>query len=103
MQEELVGEVKVRDLKWRVTHRAGVFRIWTDASDPRYVISSDIPCEVFELMAREAAAKLREQESRTELGPDVELQEWKTESAKASPPKLFDRAVREANDEIDFP
>jgi hypothetical protein len=101
--EELVGEAKVQGATWRVTRVAGMFRIWTDATDPRYVISADIPCEVFEAMARDVASRSRGENLATQLGADIELRDVDTSAAKGSGSTSREQVVQEAIDEIDYP
>jgi hypothetical protein len=101
--EELVGEAKVQGVTWKVTRVAGMFRIWTDERDPRYVVSADIPCEVFEAMARDVASRSREQNSATQLGPDIDLRDVDIPAPKSSSATPREQVVREAIDEIDYP
>ena len=79
--EELVGDTKVQGVTWKVTRVAGMFRIWTDATDPRYVVSADIPCEVFEAMAKDVASRSGEQNLATQFGPDIDLRGVDTPAA----------------------
>jgi hypothetical protein len=101
--EELVGEAKVHDATWKVTRLAGMFRIWTDAADPRYVISADIPCEIFEAMARDVAARNRQQHGPVELGPNVDLLEVKSTATNSERTSPREQVLREAINESDYP
>lgn len=101
--ETLVADAKVHNVTWRVTRVAGMFRIWTDPTDPRYVISADIPCEVFEAMARDVAAN-REQNRPIELGPDIDFRDVvDTTAAKTSGAMPREQTVQEALAETDYP
>ena len=98
--EELVGEAKSQDATWRVTRVAGMYRVWAGAALPSYVISADIPCEIFAAMARDVAARNRQQDGPVELGPDVDVKSTAAKSASALP---REQVQREAIDETDYP
>jgi hypothetical protein len=100
---ELVGEVKLQGVTWRVTRIAGMFRIWTDATNPRYVISADIPCEILEAMARDVAARDRQQDRPVELGPDVDFVDVDSTAAKSARGLPREQLVKQAIDETDYP
>ena len=90
----MVCEAKVQDKTWTVTRVAGMFRIWTDAADPRYVISGDIPGEIFEAMARDVAARNRQQYDPVELGPDVDLLDVKSTAGEAAKDSSREQLLR---------
>jgi len=110
--EEVIGHVLIENVKWRVTLRHGFICLWTDNSEPtnpRYVLSADIPSEVLYLAAeaarRHADATLNSRDlgTKVELGPDVDFQEVHAKASKASPQKPLDQMIREAKDETDYP
>jgi hypothetical protein len=57
-EQEIIGDVLVGDVKWRVTLSHSFICLWTDDADsaPRYVFSATIPPEALQL-AVEAARR----------------------------------------------
>jgi hypothetical protein len=100
--EELIGEATVKGVVWRVTRVAGMFRIWNDGTDPRYVISADVPGEVFGLMANAVAPK-DDERSAVQLGPDLDFLDVSQSPSEGTTAMTLERSVREARDETEFP
>jgi hypothetical protein len=72
--ETLVGEaIDVSGVIWRVTRLAGMFRVWADGNEPRCAIPTDVPADLFAMMAAAATPEPTETDSPVQLGPDVEL------------------------------
>ena len=63
---DVIGEVAIDTVVWRVTQRCGLLQVWTDdGTNPRYVFSTDIPSAVFELLLQGA----RQFQSRDDKSP----------------------------------
>ena len=101
--EVLVGKVTVEGVTWEVCRVSGMFRIWTGPGEPRYVISADIPCEVFDMMAQDVSSRTSTKDEPDQLGPDVDLLDVEGPVLPREAEQRLERSAREAAEECEYP